>query len=197
LHYDASSVEAVACLAAHAFYADQPEVALKHYRRLLQSGVQSMELWNNLGLSCFFASQYDMTLTCFERALALAPDDTAAADVWYNVGHVAVGIGDLTLAYQAFKVATSLNATHAESFANVGVLELRKGNVEAARASFTTAQALAPHMYEPFFNGALLAYKLGDFQEAFSLVEKSLAAFPGHTESVELHKALRTQFALL
>lgn len=57
--------------------------------RLLQMGVYNAELFTNLGLCCFFAQQYDMTLNCFERALALASDENMA-DVWYNVGHVAV-----------------------------------------------------------------------------------------------------------
>ena len=34
------------------------------------------------------------------QALSLASDD-AMADVWYNVGQVAIGIGDLGLSYQA------------------------------------------------------------------------------------------------
>ena len=37
---DASNVEAIACLAAHYFYNDQPEVALRYFRRLLQMGVR-------------------------------------------------------------------------------------------------------------------------------------------------------------
>jgi tetratricopeptide repeat protein 8 len=52
-------------------------------------GVYNTELFNNLGLCCFYAQQYDMTLTCFERALSLATDETMA-DVWYNIGHVAL-----------------------------------------------------------------------------------------------------------
>lgn len=48
LQFDAGCVEAVACLAAHHFYCDQPEVALRFYRRLLQCGVNSPELWSNL-----------------------------------------------------------------------------------------------------------------------------------------------------
>ena len=59
------------------------------YRRLLQMGVNNAELLNNLGLSCFYAQQYDMTLMCFERALTLSDNDTAA-DIWYNIGHVAL-----------------------------------------------------------------------------------------------------------
>ena len=44
-------------------------------------GVSNAELWNNLGLCCFYASQYDMTLRCFEQALLLS-DDATKADVW-------------------------------------------------------------------------------------------------------------------
>ena len=41
-------------------------------------GISSAELYNNLGLCCFFAQQYDMTLTCFQRALATAEEETLA-----------------------------------------------------------------------------------------------------------------------
>ena len=47
------------------------------------------ELYANLGLSCFYAQQYDMALNCFNKALALASDENAA-DIWYNIGHVAL-----------------------------------------------------------------------------------------------------------
>ena len=36
LTHDASNVEAIACMAANHFYSDQPELALRFYRRLLQ-----------------------------------------------------------------------------------------------------------------------------------------------------------------
>lgn len=52
-------------------------------------GVYNAELFNNLGLCCFYAQQYDMTLTCFERALSLA-EEVTLAEVWYNIGHVAL-----------------------------------------------------------------------------------------------------------
>lgn len=175
-------MESIASLGSHHFYNDQPEVALKFYRRLLQMGLHSTELWNNIGLCCFYASQYDMTLDCFQRALATS-DDENMADCWcvanvltcvkliiaalplmnvhvwfvrYNIGQVAIGIGDLGLAYQAFKIAVSVNSHHAESFCNLGVLELRKGNIDQARSNFLSAQQIAPFMFESFFNGGTL-----------------------------------------
>jgi hypothetical protein len=51
--------------------------------------VSNAELWCNLGLCCFYSNQYDTCLPCFQRALEVA-DDSAAPDVWYNIGQVIV-----------------------------------------------------------------------------------------------------------
>jgi tetratricopeptide repeat protein 8 len=56
-------------------------MAIRYYRRLLQMGVNNTEVWNNIGLCCFYSAQYDMALGCFDRALGMA-DDEAMADVW-------------------------------------------------------------------------------------------------------------------
>ena len=63
LHADSTNVEAIACIATNHFYSDQPEVALKFYRRLLQMGVYNSELFNNIALCCLYAQQYDMITT--------------------------------------------------------------------------------------------------------------------------------------
>lgn len=52
-------------------------------------GVYNAEIFNNLGLCCYYAQQFDMALSCFQRALTLASSNTLA-DVWYNIGHIAV-----------------------------------------------------------------------------------------------------------
>ncbi|XP_071080081.1 tetratricopeptide repeat protein 8-like [Haliotis cracherodii] len=196
LHFDNMHVEAVACIGTHHFYTDQPEVALKFYRRLLQMGVFNAELYNNLGLCCFYAQQYDMTLTCFERALSLA-DDQTLGDIWFNIGHVALGIGDMNLAYQCFRMALASNNDHAEAYNNLGVLELRRGHIEQARAFFQAAFVLAPHMYEPHYNFAALADQLGDLQSSYNAAKRAVDAFANHTDSKDLLKQLKQHFSLL
>ncbi|KAL7638214.1 UNVERIFIED_CONTAM: hypothetical protein RMT77_011839 [Armadillidium vulgare] len=196
LIYDATNVESIACIATNHFYTDQPELALRFYRRLLQMGIYNCEIFNNLALCCFYAQQYDMTLTCFERALSLADDD-CVADVWYNLGHVALGIGDVNLAYQCFRLALSSNNDHAESYNNLGVLEYRRGNLETARAFFMTASSLAPHLFQSFYNHAFLANKTGDLQTSYVVIKKSLEVFPEHHDSKELLKSLQSHFHAL
>jgi len=87
LSVESSNLEAVASIASYHFYTDQPEIALRFYKRLVQLGVHSAEIWNNLALCCFHDGQYDLFYTCFEKALELA-DDSNIADIWYNMSQV-------------------------------------------------------------------------------------------------------------
>eukprot|EP00879_Flechtneria_rotunda_P021995 GHRR01023196.1.p1 GENE.GHRR01023196.1~~GHRR01023196.1.p1 ORF type:complete len:416 (+),score=162.18 GHRR01023196.1:766-2013(+) len=196
LSLDASNAEAIACLAADYFYSDQPELALRYYRRLLQMGVVNAEAWTNLGLCCFYAGQYDLCLTCFERGLAMA-DDTSLPDIWYNIGQVAIGIGDLSWAHQCFRLAVTLNPAHPEALNNLGVLEIRKGKVQQAAGYFRSGAKAADHVFELHYNLALLAHKQGDLQEAVSQVDQALVINPEHTDSLDLKKQLRAQLMAL
>ena len=124
LNSDSTHVEAIACIATHYFYNDQPEVALKFYRRLLQLGVCNSELFNNIGLCCFYAQQYDMIFTCFDKARSLASNDLQLADIWFNLGIVSIGVGDTSLAYQCFRLSLLYNNDSGEAYNNLGVLEI-------------------------------------------------------------------------
>lgn len=126
-------------------------MAIRYYRRLLQMGVNNAELWNNLGLSCFYSAQYDMALSCMERALTTASDDIAA-DIWYNIGHVGIALGDLGLAYQGFKVAVSIDPSHGEALNNIAVLEMRRQKFELSKACLSASITVAPQLFEPLYN---------------------------------------------
>jgi tetratricopeptide repeat protein 8 len=193
LELDASNVEALACLASHSFYQDQPEVSLRYYRRILQLGVQSAELWNNLGLATFHASQYDLSLSCFDRAIQIAEDD-AVGDVWYNVANVAVSLGDIAMAKHALRVAIAADPQHAEAHVNLGVLEMRRGSPEVARGLFASAQRLAGFLFEAWFNGALAAYKAGDLQDSYQQCKRALELSPTHSDAIELSAKLKEVF---
>ena len=52
------------------------------------------------------------------------------ADVWYNIGHVGISLGDHGLAYQAYKISVSLNPAHAEAMNNLAVLEIRRKKID-------------------------------------------------------------------
>lgn len=188
------------------FYASQYDMALSCMDRALALANDSSmaEVWYNIGQVCAPSASplhppsrmQALWLSAWEAPFRLAHSPTSRVCV-FAPRQVAIGIGDLGLAYQAFKIAISVDSSHAEAYANLGVLELRKGNVDAARSNFRAVQGMAPHMFEPFFNGALLAYKLGDFQESFELGSKALELCEGHHDSMELLKQLRNHFTML
>ena len=191
---DSISVEAIASIASNYFYSDQPEIAIRLYRRLLQMGVLNVSVFNNLGLCCFFAQHYDITLKCFEKALELGEGEELA-DVWYNISHVAFGIGDSLLAYQCLNLAITLDNNHSEAYNNLAVLELRHGDVDKAKSLFQTACELTTHSYEPHFNQATLFDSQGDLQSSYNSIKASVKAFPRHSDSKLLLKNLSVHFS--
>jgi tetratricopeptide repeat protein 8 len=90
LKLDNTNIEAIASIAANHFYNDQPEISLKFYRRLLQMGVLTASVFVNTALCCFHAQQYDLIITCFFKALTYAITDNERADIWYNIGEMAL-----------------------------------------------------------------------------------------------------------
>ena len=122
-----------------------------------------------------------------------------------------VALGDLGLAYQAFKVAVNVDPQHGEALNNIAVLEMRRQKADLARSCLTNSMDVGSHLFEPFYNSgmylarinhvaclymtALLAYRQGDFQDAFSKVTKALSIFPGHSDSNELKETLEKLFA--
>ncbi|XKL66802.1 hypothetical protein PGB90_010222 [Kerria lacca] len=159
LQEDATNMEAIACIGVHHFYSDQPDIGLRFYQRLLQMGLYNAELFNNLGLCCFFAQQYDMVMICFERALSLAINENAA-DVWYNIAHIAIGIGDFDIAEQCLRLALSIDSTHATSFNNLGCIIYSRGHIQQACSYFDSSSALAPYLFEPYYNRAFVSHEV-------------------------------------
>lgn len=194
LNKDTCNFESLACIGSHYFYSDHPEVALKYYKRLFELGINSAEVWNNMGLCAFYAGQYDFCLSCFERGLLMS-DDTVSSDIWYNISHVAICIGDLQLANYALKVTLQYNKNHFEAQNNLGVLELKQGNTKKAYSNFELACQETDFSFEPYYNSAVSNYKTGNLEKALTYINKSLEIFPEHFDSFELRQAVLRNLA--
>ncbi|KAI5711000.1 hypothetical protein M8J76_015337 [Diaphorina citri] len=185
LKRDATCMEAIACIGVNHFYNDQPEM-----------GLYNAELFNNLALCCFYSQQYDMVVTCFERALSLALNENAA-DVWYNISHVAIGISDTRLAIQCLHLALSIDSSHGLSQNNLAVLEAREGHIERASTYLQAAAASSPYLYETHYNQAVISNLAGDLQDSYNIVKKSLDLHPGHSYSWDILRKLEQYFSYL
>ena len=101
------------------------------------------------------------------------------------------------MAYQAFQVAISIDSTHAEALTNMAVLEVRQGNDSIASSHFRAAQKLAPHTYEAWYNGALTFMRTGNLEEGYHQASCALAAFPEHSDTLDLINQMKLQFSAL
>jgi tetratricopeptide repeat protein 8 len=101
------------------------------------------------------------------------------------------------MAYQCCKIAVSIDPQHAEALNNMGVLEVRRGAPAAGAAAFAAAHDVDDGVYEAPYNAALAAFRSGNFQNAYNLVNKSLAIFEGHADSQTLLQELQQHFTLL
>ncbi|KZS12686.1 Tetratricopeptide repeat protein 8 [Daphnia magna] len=152
LNYDCSNTEAVACIAAYLFYTGQPEWALVLYRRLLQMGIHTAEVFCNIALCCLKTQQFDMVIPCIENALSLAAKDDLLAMIWYNAGHVGLATGDLQLAELCWKLTRRINAYHCEACNNLAVLALLDGRKQEGKALLLASLSLCDDIAEAKFN---------------------------------------------
>ncbi|CAH8830965.1 unnamed protein product [Trichobilharzia szidati] len=192
---DAMNVESLASIAMYYFYEDQPEVSLKYYKRILHYGYESSELYNNLGLCTFFTHQYDLCFSMFNQAVALS-DETNISDVYYNLSHVAINIGDLQMAKQCLHIAIVNDNHHSEAYNNLGVLEHKLGNINMAKELYRTSCQLTPDLFEPHHNLTFLTEALGEMHTTFELAKTSLRLFPNHSDLQNLLFRLKEHFSL-
>ena len=55
----------------------------------------------------------------------LADNEITKAEIWYNISHVYINLGDLGMAYKCLKIVLSYDPSHAEAYNNLGILEIR------------------------------------------------------------------------
>ena len=184
---DNCNFEAIACIGANHFLNNNPESALSFYKRLFELGFGSPEILNNLGLCALFANQYDLCITCFEKAL-LYPEinDITSSDIWYNISQVGIYVGDLALSKQALKIALSFNDKNIEAMNNMAVLDLREGKNEQAKNLFENACKINEFLYEPLFNLSVIKYNQNDNEDAFKYANLCLGKAPDNFEVKDL-----------
>ncbi|KAG5510550.1 hypothetical protein JKF63_06847 [Porcisia hertigi] len=198
LQLDSSNIEAIACIGAHLFYErNQPELALRYYRRLLQMGVHTAEVWTNMGLCAFYTFQMELSLRCLSRALTLCREDGQRADVWYNVGHVGIGMGNTTFAERAFRLAVGADPTHAEALNNLAVLAYEKKKEKTGRRLLETAVLAAPGLTEALYNTAAISFQEGELELSYRMVMRVLEENPDFPDAVVLQRKLRERFLAL
>ena len=149
--------------------------------RLLRAAVkinsQAAGGWANLGQVLLALKRAQEALDCFDKALALAPDDMATRNQRANA---LLSLGRAEEALSQFGEVLAHAPNHAEARLNSGIARAALGALEQAIADFDAALSLAPGHPVAQYNRGLALYDLGRYAEAFEAHERVLAALPDH-----------------
>lgn len=77
---------------------------------------------------------------------------------------------------------------HAEAYNNLGVIEIKNDNIEKGKYELMVAIKEGEMLLEPHFNAALWAFNTSEYEESLRLVNKAIAIYPDHEESIKLKK---------
>merc|ERR1712071_581138 len=206
LNIDRVNVEALASLAQEYFYHDHPKIALKMYQQLLSQGNFSevivenqVQIFNNIGLCCYYIQKPGLGITALRQALQLCQDEEEMTDIWYNVGVLAPSSGQPLLAKQAYQMAITIsNERHVQAINNLGVIEFKGGKLEIAVGRLEQAQSLVESqemfVHEVSYNLGCVKEGRGEFSEAWKSFNKSLEIWPENTKAQRRLNVLADQF---
>jgi len=121
-----------------------------------------------------------------ESAAAMAAAQSAARDhpgdpiAFEELGSAYFEAGQIDEALGAFRHAVELNPHTARAFDGIGHIFYVKGEPQAAESAYEQGIANDPHYPGNYYGlGILYAAKLGDYQRALNVFERSLEANPG------------------
>ncbi len=155
--------------------------AVGHIRMAVMRNGRDPAFHHNLGNILRALDRPAEAISCYERALALAP---ASVDTLYNLGNTYQDLGDPERAAAYFEQALHLNPEAVELHNSLGSALQDLGRLEEAIRCYRSALALRPNLVESFDNLAGALQSHGKFAEAQACYERALALRPNRIESL-------------
>ena len=147
---------------------DEPERAVKFYRRSLLIEPSQAAAWHNYGSTLSNLTLYQEAISSLRNSLLLDP---SVADVWCNLGLAYFGLEDFVCAERAFRYAISLDASHAPSHTNLGNALISVLQPEEALCHLERGVALDQSSTHSLWNLALAYLLLGDYKKGWEYYE--------------------------
>lgn len=97
--------------------------AIDYFQQLLHTvNLPSAGLLYNLGITYYYAGQYEKALPLLEEVLQKTPDDFLAAQTWFIIGSIAQTAKDYEKASAAWKKAVSFNPAYDDAYFQLALL---------------------------------------------------------------------------
>lgn len=152
-------------------------------RALLRPGLSEddAQTWVDRGLLAHFEGQFQSACAHFQRALQMAPDDSAAL---HHLGRALHNLGRADVALQAFERATQLRPAVAPFWVSLGHALRARGQLQRAAQCFQRAQQLSPALRSASLNLGITCYAMEQPEAALAAFERVLAGDASDVEAL-------------
>ena len=162
-------------MGAISFEKGQKEVAIKHFRKVIELRPHHPHAYNNLGAALIDVGEYEEAKSNLKKAIELQPD---YAEAYNNLGNVYKEMEEYNQAISVYEKAIELNPEYYEAHSNLGNTLHELGRLDEAEASYNQAIALKPDYAEAFSNLGNTLHELGRLDKAETSCRQAIALKP-------------------
>ena len=178
-------------MGAISFEKDQKEVAIEHFRKVIELRPNHPYAYNNLGASLIDISEYKEAKSNLKKAIDLQPD---YAEAYNNLGNVYIQTEEYKQAIAVYKNAIELNPQYYEAYNNLGVALGKNEQYEEAEKVLRKVIKLNPEFIEPLNNLGSILTCMEKFEEAKVILTKSIKINSSNSEALsnlgDVHRKL-------
>lgn len=149
----------------------QAREAAAHAEQVIRDGLHAVELHQCCGNAYYTLGRTDLALACYDRALALAPDQIA---LLYNAALAHARLGERDAALARLDRILAQDASHLNAQIKRGDLSKDAGDLATAQQAYRAALALAPKLAEVHNNLGATLYVAGHLREAIDSYRTAL-----------------------
>ncbi len=133
---------------------------VKFYDLALTKDPESVNIYNNRGISLVYQGEFWLAVASFERALGISSDN---ADTHINLGSVFNRIGEYEKSLEHYNKALAISPQHTEAHYNLGNTYRKLKLQDEAIACFNRALAIEPQHNDAFYNLCLISRNVCDW----------------------------------
>ena len=169
-------------IGAISFEKGQKEVAIEHFRKVIELRPHHPHAYNNLGATLIDIGEYEEAKSNLKKAIELQPD---YAEAYNNLGNVYKEMEEYNQAISVYEKAIELNPEYYEAYNNLGVVLGKNEQYEEAEKVLKQVIKLQPDFVEGHYNLAIIFSSIC-FKKAITQLDIILASNPNNTKLLEL-----------
>ena len=169
-------------IGAISFEKGQKEVAIEHFRKVIELRPHHPHAYNNLGAALIDIGEYEEAKSNLKKAIELQPD---YAEAYNNLGNVYKEMEEYNQAISVYEKAIELNPEYYEAYNNLGVTLGKNEQYEEAEKVLKQVIKLQPDFVEGHYNLAIILSSIC-FKKAITQLDKIIAFNPNNIKLLEL-----------